>query len=73
MQASELGMVQQRLDALPREARHVLHSASIFGMRFWTAGVASMLGQIGLPPSLPLEKNIGMPLPINSKSSAPRK
>ena len=39
-----LVMLQSRLEQLDPEARHVLRAASVFGQRFWTSGVAALLG-----------------------------
>jgi tetratricopeptide (TPR) repeat protein len=39
-----IGMVQTRLDALGREAKHVLRAAAVFGEVFWTGGVEALLG-----------------------------
>ena len=42
-----LALVQDRLSALPLEARQVLRAASVFGRVFWRGGAASLLGPEG--------------------------
>ena len=41
---SVLAMLQQRLDALPADARRALRAASVFGEVFWRGGVAALTG-----------------------------
>lgn len=43
--ASVVGMVQNRLDTLPTNARRILRAASVFGMRFWQSGAEHLTGQ----------------------------
>jgi hypothetical protein len=42
-----LAMVQARFQRLEPEARRVLRAASVFGERFWSGGVAELLGDAG--------------------------
>ncbi len=41
-----LAMAQARMDALDPEARLALRAASVFGSRFWTAGLSALAGDL---------------------------
>lgn len=41
---SALAIVQARLETLPEVSRRVLRAASVFGNKFWSAGVSELLG-----------------------------
>ena len=43
--ASIQGLLQSRVDALPREEKLVLQRAAIFGRTFWAAGVGRLMGR----------------------------
>jgi eukaryotic-like serine/threonine-protein kinase len=44
MPGTVLAMVQARLERLDPGARRLLRAASVFGSRFWTTGVAALIG-----------------------------
>ncbi len=45
---SVLGMLQARLDALGADQKRILRAASVFGERFWRAGVQALVGSESL-------------------------
>src|SRR5207249_4765245 len=44
MPETVLAVVQSRLERLEVDARRVLRAASVYGQRFWRAGVQALLG-----------------------------
>lgn len=49
---SVLSVIEARLEALPTGARRTLRAASVFGRRFWEAGLKELLPKVDVPGHL---------------------